>query len=245
MHIVRVPRAIPSGVTPKFQYLVPCTTTDGTVLTNSVTVTGTDTDGIADPYVSDNTAKATTTIQAPKLTVALTASATVNAGEVITYTIVYGNTGTGGASKVTATVTLSAGVYYSQALDLGTGPRPDTVTLDSNGTRTLVWNIGTLGAGGTGTITFTTRPTLLALAGTVYTNNVSLGFSNASGACTFDPALVTRAEHLTAQDEQACKLLGREIVRLEAYEWFVVLATCLRLGFDLLELEDIVQGDRP
>ncbi|MEU7069328.1 hypothetical protein AB0B30_03310 [Streptomyces narbonensis] len=175
-------------VTPAFTYLVPCDTADGTVLTNRATVTGTDTEGVPDPYTDDNTARATTTVHAPVLTVDKAATATVDAGQAITYTLTYANTGSGAASGVTLTDTLPAGVYYSQALDLGTGPRPSSVTLNGDGTRTLVWNVGDLPAhSGDRQIVFTARPTLLALAGTTYTDTVSVGYENAGGACTFAP----------------------------------------------------------
>lgn len=52
-------------VMPAFTYEVPCDIADGTVLTNRVTVTGTDTEGVPDPYTDDNTARATTTVRAP------------------------------------------------------------------------------------------------------------------------------------------------------------------------------------
>ncbi|MEU4723413.1 DUF11 domain-containing protein [Nonomuraea dietziae] len=175
-------------VTPKFTYEVPCDTTDGTVLTNSVTVTGTDTDGVPDPTLSDNTAQAKTTVRAPVLTVSQKATATVNAGEAITYTITYANTGAGAASKVAVTATLPAGVYYSAALDLGAGPKPSSVTLNADGTRTLVWNQAALPArSGEKNISFTARPTLLALAGTSYTGQVSVSYRNSTGACAFEP----------------------------------------------------------
>jgi uncharacterized repeat protein (TIGR01451 family) len=185
-------------IAPKFAYLVPCATTDGTVLTNRVTVAGTDTDGVPDPYTDDNTAQATTTVRAPVLTVNKTATATVNAGEAITYTISYANTGSGGASNVTITDTLPAGVYYSPALDQGTGPKPNSVTLNGDGTRTLVWNVGGVSAqSGDQTIVFTARPTLLALAGTTYTDNVAVNYKNASGACTFAPVTASASTTIT------------------------------------------------
>ncbi|QFY07544.1 DUF11 domain-containing protein [Nonomuraea phyllanthi] len=175
-------------VAPKFTYEVPCDTADGTVLTNRVTVAGKDTDGVPDPYTVDNSAQATTTVRAPVLTAGAAATATVNAGEAITYTITYANSGGGAASNVTVTSTLPAGVYYSAALDQGAGPKPDTVTLNADGTRTLVWNPGTLPArSGDRKIVFTARPTLLATAGTAYTNKVSVSYRNAGGACDFAP----------------------------------------------------------
>ncbi|MER6509698.1 hypothetical protein ABT158_22945 [Nonomuraea sp. NPDC001636] len=186
-------------VTPKFAYQVPCDTTDGTVLTNTVTVTGKDTNGVPDPYTSDNTARATTTVRAPVMTVNETATATVNAGEAITYTLAYANTGGGGASDAVVTGTLPAGVYYSKALDLGAGPKPDSVTLNADGTRTLVWNVGALPArSGERTIVFTARPTLLATAGTAYAGEVSVTYKNTGGACTFDPVSDSATTTVTA-----------------------------------------------
>ena len=71
-----------------------------------------------------STASAQTTIHAPVLTLSKTATATVNAGEAIAYTITYANTGSGAAANVTITDTVPAGVYYSVALDQGAGPKP-------------------------------------------------------------------------------------------------------------------------
>ncbi|WP_190413634.1 hypothetical protein [Streptomyces venezuelae] len=100
-------------------------------------------------------------------------------------TLSYANTGSGAASGVTLTDTLPAGVYYSQALDLGAGPKPSSVTLNNDGTRTLVRNVGNLPAhSGDRQIVFTARPALLALAGTTY-DTVSVSYKNAGGACTF------------------------------------------------------------
>ncbi|MGW0807740.1 DUF11 domain-containing protein [Nonomuraea sp. NPDC002799] len=174
--------------TQQWTHQVPCDTADGTVLANSVAISGTDADGVPDPYTSDNTARVTTTVRAPALTVNTTATATVNAGEAITYTLTYANTGGGGASGVAVTGTLPAGVYYSAALDQGAGPRPDAVTLNADGTRTLVWNAGDVPArSGERTIVFTARPTLLATAGTAYEGVFSVAYRNAGAACTFDP----------------------------------------------------------
>jgi hypothetical protein len=78
-------------------------------------------------------------------------------------------------------------VYYSLGLDLGAGPRPDSVTPNADGTTTLVWNVGDVpGSSGDRTIEFTARPTLLALNGTTLANGVSVTFSNANG-CVYAP----------------------------------------------------------
>ena len=176
------------AISPKFTYAVPCDTTDGTVLTNHVKVTGTDTDGVPDPYTDDNVATAKTTVRAPVLTASSAATAAVNAGEAITYALTYANAGGGGASAVTITATLPAGVYYSAALDSGSGPKPTSATLNGDGTRTLRWIVGSVPAhSGDRTIVFTARPTLLARAGTTYASDVSVSYKNAGGACDFEP----------------------------------------------------------
>ena len=180
-----------------FSYTVPCATTDGTVLTNSATVVGMNLLGNAEINTSNNTDTAGTTVHAPVLTLGKTATATVNAGEAITYTITYENTGGGAASNVVITDTVPAGVYYSKALDLGAGPQPDTVTLNGDGTRTLVWNIGGVAAAsGAKTIGFTARPTLLALGGAVFTNNVALDYQSTAG-CVFPTLRASAATSIT------------------------------------------------
>src|SRR4029079_9719275 len=122
-----------------FTYLVPCATTDLTVLTNSATVTAKNLLGNAETNTSNNTATQTPTVAAPFRTLAKTASSTANAGEAITFRLTYANTGSGGAANVVVTDTLPADVYYSLALDLGAGPKPTTVTRNGDGTTTLVW----------------------------------------------------------------------------------------------------------
>jgi uncharacterized repeat protein (TIGR01451 family) len=132
------------------------------------------------------------------LTLSKTATASVNAGEAITYTITYANTGSGAAANVVITDIVPAGVYYSEALDLGAGPKPDSVTLNADGTRTLVWTVGAVpSSSGPRTIVFTARPTLLALGGTLFTNNVSLSFQNANG-CTYTPVAASAATTITS-----------------------------------------------
>jgi uncharacterized repeat protein (TIGR01451 family) len=181
----------------KFTYLVPCTTTDGTVLTNRASVSGVSTFGFSDPALGNNTAQATTTIRAPRLTLAKIATAAVNAGEAITYTITYQNTGGAGATNVVITDTVPANVYYSQALDTGTGPKPTTVALNNDGTRTLTWQVGAVGAtSGPQTIRYTARPTLLFVGGETLTNSARLEFKNANG-CTYTPLTASASTTIT------------------------------------------------
>ncbi|MFD3942973.1 hypothetical protein [Streptomyces sp. NPDC058579] len=187
-------------VTPAFTYNVPCDTKDGTVLANRVTVTGTDTNGVPDPYTDDNTAQATTTVHAPALTVDKTGPATAAAGEAITYTLTYENTGSGAASGVTVTDTLPAGLHYSPELDSGAGPKPSTVTVNADGSRTLVWNVDDLpGRSGAQKIVFSARSSLLAPSGTAYTDTVSVSYGNAGGSCAFTPVTASARTTVTAE----------------------------------------------
>jgi uncharacterized repeat protein (TIGR01451 family) len=163
-------------------YLVPCTATDGSTLTNSVALASVDAFGTS--FTASDSV--TTTIHAPTLTLSKAATAAVNAGEPITYTITYENTGSGSATNVTISDTLPAGVYYSLALDTGAGPAPDSVTQNADGTTTLEWNVGDVtAASGPATIEYTARPTLLFLGGETLTNQASLTFENANG-CAYE-----------------------------------------------------------
>ncbi|MGH8939730.1 MAG: hypothetical protein ACRDV2_10325, partial [Actinomycetes bacterium] len=166
---------------------------DGTVLTNSATATATDL--IGNPFSASDSV--TTTIHAPVLTLSKTATSTVNAGEAITYRLTYENTGSGSASSVTITDTLPAGVYYSTALDQGSGPQPTTVAKNANGTTTLTWSIGTLaGTSGAQTVEYTARPGLLFVGADSVQNSVQVTFTNANG-CTYTPVTASGTTGIT------------------------------------------------
>jgi uncharacterized repeat protein (TIGR01451 family) len=171
----------------RFNYTVPCGTRDGTVLVNRATLSATDLQGGAEANTANNSGSASTTVHAPVMTLAKIATPSVNAGEAITYRLTYANTGSGDATNVVVTDTLPVDVYYSPALDTGAGPRPDSVTVNADGTRTLQWNLGTVAKHSEPfVLEFTARPTLLALGGTTYHNSASLTFSDANG-CTYLP----------------------------------------------------------
>ena len=139
-----------------------------------------------------------TTVRAPVVTLAKTATPSVNAGEAITYRITYANTGGGAAGNVVITDVLPAGVYYSTALDTGAGPKPTTVTLNADGTRTFTWNVGALaGASGQKTIEYRARPTLPSLPGSTFTNSAKLTFINANG-CVYAPVTGSAQTTVTA-----------------------------------------------
>ena len=180
-------------VTRNTSYTVPCSTTDKTVLTNSVTVAGEDM--LSNPVSGSDSVQ--TTVHTPVLTLSKTATASVNAGEAILYTITYENVGSGGATNVVITDNLPAGVYYSQALDLGAGPQPNTVTLNGDGTRTLTWQVANLaGNSGPQTIQYSARPSLLFLGGESLSNSARLTFQNGNG-CTYDALTASAATTIT------------------------------------------------
>ncbi|MDF5751168.1 hypothetical protein [Spongiactinospora sp. TRM90649] len=173
---------------------VACDTADGTVLTAKASAKGEDMLG-GEVSGSDT---ASTTVRAPVVTLHKTATATVNAGEAITYRIAYQNTGGGAAGDVKITDVLPAGVYYSTPLDTGAGPKPASVVLNPDGTRTFTWNVGDLAANsGEKVIEYKARPTLLALPGDTFANSAKLTFTNAAG-CVYAPVTDAAETTITA-----------------------------------------------
>jgi uncharacterized repeat protein (TIGR01451 family) len=178
-------------------YDVPCSTADQAQLENSATVSGTNLLNNPEVNTSNNTASVTTTVHAPVVTLAKSASSSVNAGGAITYRITYENTGSGDAKSVVITDTLPADVYYSTALDLGAGPAPGSVAHNANGTTTLTWTIGSVpGGSGPSTIEYTARPSLLFLGGSSVANGAEVTFTNANG-CTYSPVTASGTTGIT------------------------------------------------
>lgn len=171
--------------TENFSYKVPFPIADLTVLTNTAAVTSQDILGDPDADQTNNESSASTIVHTPVLEVSKVASpATINAGEPITYKISYQNTGSGDAKGIVITDTLPANVYYSAALDTGTaGPKPTSVVKNAaDGTTTLTWAIGDMGAASAlATIEYKARPGLLFTGGQGVTNNVSLDFTDGNG----------------------------------------------------------------
>ena len=96
---------------------------------------------------------------APGLTIAKSASTSVPSGANLTYTITYGNTGTGNATGVVISETLPAGTSFVSATGGG-----------SHAGGVVTWNIGTVNAGVTGqTVQFTVLVT--AAPDTVISND--------------------------------------------------------------------------
>ncbi|NUR93316.1 MAG: DUF11 domain-containing protein [Nonomuraea sp.] len=174
-----------------YTYTIPCATGDAATVTNTATVAGKNVAGGAEEDTSNNTGKADTSVKAPKLTLEASATPNADAAEAVTTTLKVTNTGGAAATGTTLSYQLPAGVYYSTALDQGAGPKPTSV----NGT-TLTWNLGTLAAGATTTVAFTSRSSLLTVGGTVLTGQSKVAYGNANG-CVYTPVTASSSSTVT------------------------------------------------
>ena len=169
---------------------VPCTAGDGDVLTDTATTDGVDLLGERERTPANNRDSLSTTVRAPVLELAASATASVNPGEAITYRLTYENAGSGAAGSVKISTVLPADVYYSAALDTGAGPAPDTVTRHADGATTLSWTVGTVaGDSGPHVVEYTARPSLL-FAGSTVAQAAKLTFTNAND-CDYAPVTAT------------------------------------------------------
>lgn len=180
-----------------YGYTIPCSAVDGSVVTNTAKITGTNIAFVADPNPDNDSATAATTVHAPVLALSKSATPSVRAGEPIAYTLTYENTGSGGASAVTITDTLPAEEYYSLALDQGAGPKPASVVANADGTTTLTWTVGAVPAGsGPQTISYTARPSLLLVGGAAETDAAALSYQ--SGGCSYAARTAAATTAITA-----------------------------------------------
>lgn len=159
-------------------YAVPCTVTDGQVLTNRVAVTGKDASGRAEPewMLGNNTATATTTAHVPGMSVAVEGTSAAGAGEELTYTVTYRNTGSAQATGVVVTLEAPADVSP----------------------RTLRQEVGTVAAGASGTVRFSVRTSLLTVGGTPITVQASVAYGGAGG-CVYPAASGSATSTVTEQ----------------------------------------------
>ena len=191
---------MPAGATASrtVGFEIPCTARDGAVLTDTAVAVGKDLYGAVEASLANNSASLATTVHAPVLTLAKTASGSLRPGEAITYRLTYENTGSGDASDVAITDTLPADVYYSAALDAGAGPAPSSVVRHPDGRTTLSWTVGAVaGDSGARVIEYTARPSLLSAGGETVANGARLTFTNANG-CEYDAVTASRMSTLAA-----------------------------------------------
>jgi uncharacterized repeat protein (TIGR01451 family) len=118
---------------------------DGTVLVNEVSVTS----STSDPDPANNTDSITTTVSAPVLTLTKTADppegTSLTPGQMVTFTILYENTGSATATNFVITDTVHS--------LLGTVTPFDGGVYDP-GPRVVTWTVGDVASAGTGTVSF-------------------------------------------------------------------------------------------
>ncbi|HEV3340247.1 MAG TPA: DUF4214 domain-containing protein [Pirellulales bacterium] len=162
--------------------VTPGSSTAGTTITNSASVTTT-TPNTGTPTTASASTSIAPVTAAPTLTISKSASATGTVGQNLTYIVAIGNTGTGAATGTTFTDPLPAGLTFVSATDSLGG----TVT---NTGGTLSENIGSLAAGATDTITIVVTPGS-SLAGQSVTNTASASATNFNGGASISSSATT------------------------------------------------------
>ncbi len=115
---------------------------------------------------ANNSASDSDTVVRPVLTLAKSASGTVEVGVPLTYTIDYTNTSTVAAQNVVITDALPTGMDYFA----GCYP-PGCAVVGS----TLTWTVGTVAPGASGSVSFQVAPTIAAGSGTI-TNTANAAY---------------------------------------------------------------------
>ncbi|MDD4307266.1 MAG: NEW3 domain-containing protein [Thermoplasmata archaeon] len=118
-------------------------------------------------------ASASTVFAGPSMTVSKTGPEEINPGQTFMYTITYRNIGSGQASNVRIQDVYPAGLT----------PTASSVTWASHdvGNRRITWNLGTVAAGATVSLTVTFTATGVSV-GTFLTNTAYLNYTNGAGA---------------------------------------------------------------
>ncbi len=144
-------------------------TPDETVLTNTVTLDYDDANGNPQAQQNDSV---DVTVTAPIMTVSKVADvATADPSDQITYTIEYKNTGSGDATNVKVVDTIPADTTAVSA----------TPMWDSSSGDDFTWNIGSVSARGSGTITFVVKVDVGTPDGTLLRNWATLSYADANG----------------------------------------------------------------
>ncbi len=131
-----------AGVTgQRVSFTVKVTAASGTIINSVYAIRSSEVSAVTGPLVSTSV----TTAPSPTLTISKTAAASVVSGQNLTYTLNYGNTGSGGATGVLISDAVPAGTAFVSATGGGTFA-----------SGVVTWAIGGLNAGVTGqTVSFT------------------------------------------------------------------------------------------
>ncbi|TET89464.1 MAG: DUF11 domain-containing protein [Methanomassiliicoccales archaeon] len=144
-------------------------TPDGTLLRNEVTLDYSDANGNPRPQDSDHV---DVLVTAPVFTFSKTADLTkADPGDWINYTITYKNIGTGNATNVWVNDTIPAETTLEATNPAYTSSSGDT----------YIWDLGTVKAGGEGTITITVSVDAYTEDGKLLRNWATLDYSDANG----------------------------------------------------------------
>ncbi len=129
-------------------------------MTNQVQISTTTTNDTP----GDNTSTTTTDVIRPNVTIQKAGPATVTVGNALVYMLSYANNGSANASGVTVVDTLPNGVSYVSA-----NPAPSSVV-----GQVITWNLGTVAAGASGSITVNVQSSNTLANGTQLTNQVQI-----------------------------------------------------------------------
>ena len=173
---------LPAGMSATFTLIVKvdATTADGTLLSNTVTVTS----STADPVPGNNSATATTTVSAaPPPSADLSATKAdspdpVAAGANLTYTLTIANAGPSDDQSVSVSDPIPANTTFV-SLAQNDGPTFTCSTPAVNGTGTVTCSIATLPAGMSATFTLIVKVDATTADGTVLSNTVTVTSSTA------------------------------------------------------------------
>ena len=187
-----------------YQVKIASTFTAGTQsLTDTATISTTS----RESDTSNDTATCSTSVTfAPDLSIQKQCPAQPALGATVQHTITFSNHGTATATGVTVTDTLDPGLTYADTAKLNNKPITPTVTNNGDGSTTLVFSIGTLAVGDSGTITYNvtiSKSGTLNDTATIAANEADANTADNTATCTsgilFTDVFITKACPSVAQ----------------------------------------------
>jgi len=172
-------------------------------LTDTATISTTS----AQSNTSNDTATCSTSVTfQPDLNIHKQCPSQPTLNSTVQHTITFGNDGHATATGVTITDVLDNGLTYADTAKLNGQPITPTVTNNNDGTTTLVFSIGTLTVGSTGTITYNvtiTKSGTLNDTATISANETDANTADNSATCTsginFTDVFITKSCPSVAQ----------------------------------------------